>query len=122
VVLPIVLAVLLTISLQVLMGTALTLFHILSLLLVVGMGLDYSLFFNRPLSDVQDLNMRTHGVMMSAASTLAAFGVLAFAGIPVLAAMGQTVSIGVLCCYVLSQWLAEPEHELAPVQQDRTTV
>ncbi len=122
VVLPIVLAVLLTISLQVLMGTELTLFHILSLLLVVGMGLDYSLFFNRPLGSEQDLNMRTHGVMMSAASTLAAFGVLAFAGIPVLAAMGQTVSIGVLCCYVLSQLLAEPENESESGQQDKTAM
>ena len=109
--LPIILAVMITVSLQVVAGTPLTLFHILSLLLVVGMGLDYSLFFNRPVTGEQDLKMRTHGVMMSAGSTLAAFGVLAFAGIPVLAAMGQTVSIGVLCCYVLSQLLADPRRQ-----------
>jgi predicted exporter len=105
---PIVLAVLITISVQVMSGTSLTLFHILSLLLVVGMGLDYSLFFNRRFTDKEDLNRRTHGVMMGAGSTLAAFGVLAFADIPVLAAMGQTVSIGVVSCYVLSQLLARP--------------
>lgn len=107
-VLPILLAVLITLSLQVAMGTPLTLFHILALLLVVGMGLDYSLFFNRPLSAAEDLKRRTHGVMMSAASTLAAFGVMSFTPIPVLAALGQTVSIGVVCCYVLAQLLAEP--------------
>lgn len=107
-ILPILLAVLITLSLQVLMGVALTLFHILALLLVVGMGLDYSLFFNRPLNAGEDLKRRTHGVMMSAGSTLAAFGVMSFTAIPVLAAMGQTVSIGVLCCYVLAQLLAEP--------------
>lgn len=115
IVLPILLALLLTLGIQVAFGTELTLFHILALLLVVGMGLDYSLFFNRPVNNSQDLNMRTHGVMMSAGTTLSTFGVLAFADIPVLAAMGQTVSIGVLCCYMLSQMLAEPTRQITTV-------
>lgn len=109
---PILLAVLVTLSVQVALGTPLTLFHILALLLVVGMGLDYSLFFNRPLPPgneaADDLKRRAHGVMMSAGSTLAAFGVMSFSNIPVLAALGQTVSMGVLCCYILAQLLADP--------------
>lgn len=100
--LPVVLAVLLSISIQILMGTQLTLFHILALLLIVGIGLDYSLFFDRSWSTTEDYQHRLHGIFISASSTLITFGILGFSDITVLSALGQTVSYGVLGCFVLT--------------------
>jgi predicted exporter len=100
--LPVALAVLLSISIQVLLGTQLNLFHILALLLIVGIGLDYSLFFDRSWHSPEDYQHRLHGIFISASSTLITFGILGFSDIPVLSALGQTVSYGVLGCFVLT--------------------
>jgi len=100
--LPVVLAVLLSVSIQIMLGTHLTLFHILALLLIVGIGLDYGLFFDRSWSSAEDYLHRLHGIFISAASTLVTFGILGFSDIPVLSALGQTVTFGVLGCFVLT--------------------
>ena len=100
--LPVVLAVFLSISVQIMLGTQLTLFHILALLLIVGIGLDYSLFFDRRCTSTEDYQHRLHGIFVSAASTLITFGILGFSDVPVLSALGQTVTFGVLGCFVLT--------------------
>lgn len=100
--LPVILAVILSISIQVMLGTHLTLFHILALLLIVGIGLDYSLFFDRHYSSSEDYQHRLHGIFVSATSTLITFGILSFSTVPVLSALGQTVTFGVLGCFVLT--------------------
>ena len=100
--LPIILAVLLSVSIQVMLGTQLTLFHILALLLIVGIGLDYSLFFDRSWTTTEDYQHRLHGIFVSASSTLITFGILGFSAVPVLSALGQTVTFGVLGCFVLT--------------------
>ena len=100
--LPVMLAVLLSVSIQIMLGTSLTLFHILALLLIIGIGLDYSLFFDRSWSSIDDYLQRLHGIFISAASTLITFGILSFSDIPVLSALGQTVTFGVLGCFVLT--------------------
>lgn len=100
--LPVFLAVLLSVSIQIMLGTSLTLFHILALLLIVGIGLDYSLFFDRSWISTEDYLHRLHGIFISAASTLITFGILSFSDIPVLSALGQTVTFGVLGCFVLT--------------------
>ena len=100
--LPVILAVLLSISIQVMLGTHLTLFHILALLLIVGIGLDYSLFFDRRCVSTEDYQHQLHGIFVSAASTLITFGILGFSDVPVLSALGQTVTFGVLGCFVLT--------------------
>ena len=100
--LPIILSVLISVSLQVTFGTQLTLFHILALLLIVGIGLDYSLFFDRSWTTTEDYLHRLHGIFVSASSTLITFGILGFSTVPVLSALGQTVTFGVLGCFVLT--------------------
>ncbi len=100
--LPVILAVLLSISIQIMLGTHLTLFHILALLLIVGIGLDYSLFFDRSWTSSEDYRHRLHGIFISASSTLITFGILGFSDVPVLSALGQTVTFGVLGCFVLT--------------------
>ena len=111
--LPVALAVMLSISIQVLLGTQLNLFHILALLLIVGIGLDYSLFFDRSWYSLEDFQHRLHGVFISASSTLITFGILGFSDIPVLSALGQTVTFGVLGCFVLTLVFNINNHEKA---------
>jgi len=96
------LAVTISLGTQVALGTQLNLFHLLSVLLVIGIGVDYSLFFNRTVQDKRDQRQSLHGVVVGASSTLAAFGILVFSGIPVMVAIGQTVAIGVLASFVLA--------------------
>lgn len=100
VLLPVVLAVHLGLGLQVLAGVQLGLFHILATLLLIGVGLDYSLFFNREHASDRHFIQTCHGVTVSMISTFIAFGIMVFSDIPVLEAIGQTVATGVVIAYV----------------------
>jgi predicted exporter len=87
-----------------LLGERLTLFHLTSLLLVLGIGIDYSLFFSRP--DPTSERLRTaHALLVCAISTLTVFGILALSSLPVLHAIGLTVFFGVLGSYSMA-WLS----------------
>jgi predicted exporter len=79
----------------------LTVVHLVALLLVAGLGLDYALFFSRQESAAE----RKHtirAVMACAISTTLAFAILATSSIPVLKFMGLTVAIGSLASYLLA--------------------
>lgn len=101
------------IALTVLAGTAvaagtallvdgsLNLFHLIALILVAGLGLDYALFLSREDGGGRDTR---HAVSACVASTTVAFGVLALSSIPMLHWLGLTVSSGALACYTLA-WL-----------------
>ncbi|NJN46652.1 MAG: MMPL family transporter [Candidatus Competibacteraceae bacterium] len=108
VLLPVTLAVAVDIALLLLLGKRLSLFHLVSLFLVVGLGLDYSLFFSRPAADVQARLRTLRAVLICCGSTLVVFGMLAFSELPVLQAIGQTVSIGVLISFLMALVLAQP--------------
>jgi predicted exporter len=82
------------------------LFHLVSLLLVAGLAVDYSLFLNRPATDEADRVRTLLSVSVGAGSTFAMFGFLALSAIPALQAIGLTVTLGILCAYVLSLLLA----------------
>jgi predicted exporter len=103
VLLPIILAVGIAASLPILLGDRLNLFHLVSLLLVAGIGLDYALFFSRRESGAD--HIRTlHALLVCSISTLVVFAMLAASSIPVLHAIGLTVATGVVSAFVLS-WL-----------------
>lgn len=91
-------------AMPLLMGSAINIFHLLALLLVLGMGIDYSLFFNRSVMDSLEKQQTVHAISISAVTTSAAFSVLAFSSVPVMAAMGQTVAAGIIMCFA-SAWL-----------------
>ncbi|MCU7917521.1 MAG: MMPL family transporter [Candidatus Thiodiazotropha sp. (ex Epidulcina cf. delphinae)] len=105
--LPIALAILLTIGLLHVSGNSLNLFHLISLMLVLGIGIDYSLFFGRRETQAGQHLRTLHALSVCAASTAAVFAILAGSSIPVLHAIGQTVAIGVgmsyLATYALSR-------------------
>ena len=58
-------------------GESLSLFHVASFLLVIGLGLDYALFFNR-LEGNEEGRLRTlYGLLVCSTTTILVFGVLA---------------------------------------------
>jgi len=94
VLLPLAAAVLMTCAILVALGTALSLFHLVALLLVVGVGSNYSLFFERE-NFARGNPIRTvAALVLCAASTIIGFGLLGFAATPVLSSIGLTVAIG----------------------------
>ena len=106
--LPVSIGILTGFAVPLLTGAGINVFHLLALLLVLGMGLDYSLFFNRTDGDELEKKQRTHAISISALTTSAAFSVLAFSSVPVMVSMGQTVATGVLMCFVSAWVLSSP--------------
>jgi len=102
--LPVSIGLLASVATPLVLGIGINVFHLLALLLVLGLGLDYSLFFNRADSDRLQRQQNLHAISISALTSSAAFLVLAFSSVPVLAGMGQIVSVGVLMCFI-SSWL-----------------
>jgi predicted exporter len=92
----------------VLAGERLSLFHLVSLLLVMGIGLNYALFFRRAAGDEAERRRTSLALLVCIGATLAAFGTLACSQTPVLHAIGITVSLGALFSLILSAMLARP--------------
>jgi len=104
VLLPVATAIAVSVAALHLLGERLSLFHLTALLLVLGIGIDYSLFFSRPEAPAE--RRRTgHALWVCAISTLTVFGILAFSSLPVLHAIGLTVLLGVLGSYAFA-WLS----------------
>ncbi len=92
-------------------GTSLSLFHVATFLLVIGLGLDYALFFTRPEGTEAERARTIFGLLVCATTTILVFGVLACSRIPVLHAIGITAASGSLCCLLLAGLMAEPRRE-----------
>ncbi|GKS58030.1 membrane protein [Nitrospira sp.] len=94
-------------------GTRLSLFHLVALLLVIGIGLNYALFVDqyrrRSLTD-EDRGRTALSLTVCILATLAAFGTLSTSQTPVLHAIGSTVALGALLSLVLALLLG-PERE-----------
>lgn len=78
-------------------GVLFSVFHLVALLLVLGIGLDYALFFTRREFDTNTL----HSLFICCVSTVVVFALLACSEVPVIRAIGITVSVGVLACFIL---------------------
>jgi predicted exporter len=100
--LPVAGAAILTVALLLLAGRALSLFNLVALLLVVGIGLNYALFYERPQAEGDERARTRLAVVVCAATTLAVFGCLMLSQTPVLRAIGETVFVGCLLSAALS--------------------
>ena len=87
-------------------GETLSIFHIIGLLLVLGIGLDYGLFRARTPATGQAGTR--HALRTCWLSTLMVFALLSSSEVPVLHALGSTVAIGVSLCYLVSAVLVAP--------------
>jgi predicted exporter len=83
-------------------GTGLTLFHMVALLLVVGIGINYALFFNRPARDGDEHALTLLALAAASLTTLCAALALALSGAPVLRAIGTAIALGTVYALILS--------------------
>ena len=99
---PMTLTTLLILAVLRLCGVSLTLFHLIAFMLAAGLGLDYALFFEHAADDEHDQRRTLHAVLVSSISTLMVFSLLALSDLPVLRAIGVTVTLGVVFNFVLA--------------------
>ena len=102
VLLPLILAVLIVIASLHLLGERLHLLHLIGMLLIIAVGSNYALFFDRAASE-KKLDPETLASMLIANLTTAiGFGTLALSQVPVLHAVGMTVGPGAILALLLS--------------------
>jgi predicted exporter len=110
VVTPLALAVLTVAAALAAAGVRLGILHVVGMLLTIAVGSNYALFFDRLAQREHATVPRTLASLAIAnLATVAGFGVLAFSGVPVLAALGRTVAPGALLALLYSAWLARLE-------------
>ena len=98
VMLPTLLAALLTLALLGWMGEPLQLFNVLALILLLGMGIDYGIFLMEHRGD----DSAWLAVCVGAASTWLSFGLLSLSATPALHAFGLTLLFGIGLVWLLS--------------------
>jgi predicted exporter len=113
VMIPVLGSVLTAAAIPILFGQPLNVFHLVSLLLVVGIGLDYALFFSRPTADPAESLSTRHSLLVCTLSTGTVFAVLSLSRIPVLSSIGSTVAVGTVTAFILSALLAARSHREA---------
>ena len=93
---PLVLAVLTVAAGLVIVGVHLTILHLVGMLLIVAVGSNYALFFDRQAHSQEAGNqaLTLASLIIANASTVMAFGLLSFSQVPVLVALGTTVAPG----------------------------
>jgi len=113
---PVILAVLCAAMVPLWLGESLNIFHLVSLLLVTGLGLDYALFINSIRHQRDEAEIVTTSLVICSISSFVVFAMLALSRIPVLHAIGVTVASGVVAAFVFS-WLFAATKELGIIKQ-----
>jgi predicted exporter len=108
---PLLLAVLAVLAVHALAGWQLTILHLVGLLLIVAIGSNYALFFDRAAAqaDPRERARTAASLLVANLTTVMGFGALAFSSVPVLAAIGATVAPGALLALLFSAVLARPD-------------
>ncbi|KIG15848.1 membrane protein, exporter [Enhygromyxa salina] len=91
-----------TVAVLVLAGYALNLMHIVSLLLVLSMGVDYGVFLAESRDRPAEVAATVSSLLACCVSTVLAFGLLAMSSNPAMQAIGLTTGIGVFASLVLA--------------------
>jgi predicted exporter len=105
----------LTLAILGLAGQSLQLFHVLALMLLLGVGVDYGIFMQEDPRRGKDAPWLAVG--LSAASTLLSFGLLALSATPALRAFGLTMLLGTALV-----WFAAPCFTVAIEERHEETV
>jgi predicted exporter len=91
---PLLLAVLTVAAVLALCGVELTILHLVGMLLIVAVGSNYALFFDRPEGGDTARSLTVASLLIANLCTVIGFGLLSFSGVPVLEALGTTVAPG----------------------------
>jgi predicted exporter len=108
---PLVLAVLVVAAGLSLSGVQLTILHLVGMLLIVAVGSNYALFFDRQASvnEAGGEPLTLASLVIANASTVIGFGLLSFSQVPVLVALGTTVAPGAFLALLFAAVLAPPD-------------
>jgi predicted exporter len=101
-ILPAVLAAALTLAVLALLGIAVNLLHLLGLLLVLSIGVDYAIFLVTSEAHTRGREAAMLSLVVACLSTCLAFGLLAASSFPALRALGTTTGLGVLLSLALA--------------------
>lgn len=88
-----------TVGFLALLGTELNLLHLLGLLLVCSMGVDYTVFL---LDSPDDPRAALLSITLGCLSTMLSFGALGLSSAPALRALGLTISVGIVLSLLLA--------------------
>ncbi len=99
---PAVLAAAATVAALALAGLQLHLLHVVALLLVLSMGVDYGVFLVESRDEPRGVAASILSILIAALSTVLAFGLLGMSSYPALAALGVTIGVGVLFSLILA--------------------
>lgn len=100
VILPPLVAALCAIAINIPLGQPINLFHLLALLLVLGIGIDYTLFFAE--SALSEQQATASAILLSALTSILSFGLLALSSTPAISGFGRTVWIGIAIACILA--------------------
>lgn len=100
--LPLAAAVALTLGGMALLGMALSILHLVGLLLVVAVGSNYALFFDEVRQSGHADEDTLASLLLANLTTVVSFTLIAISKIPALSAIGQTVAPGALLALLLS--------------------
>jgi len=114
VLLPPLLGIFCTVTILTLTGERISLFHLVALLLVLGIGINYALFFRQSSINEAGANRVLFSLLVCLISTLIGFGALALSSTPVLHGIGMTSFCGTALSFLFSAWLAPAARTLAP--------
>ena len=92
------------------LGQQLIILHLVGLLLVVAVGSNYALFFDRPDAGASISPRTLASMLLANLTTGAGFGLLAFSNVSILQAMGVTVAPGVILALIYAAIFARPSH------------
>lgn len=100
---PTLLAMLLALGILGYLGAPFTLFNLMALMLVLGVGVNYAIFLREGVRrDAQAAAATLAGVILSAGTTLLSFGLLSFSSMPALSGFGLTLLVGVSIAVLLA--------------------
>jgi predicted exporter len=108
---PLLLAVLTVAAGLSLSGVQLTILHLVGMLLIIAVGSNYALFFDRQASVHQagGESLTLASLVIANASTVIGFGLLSFSQVPVLVALGTTVAPGAFLALLFAAVLASTD-------------
>jgi predicted exporter len=108
---PLVLAVLVVAAGLAAAGVQLTILHLVGMLLIVAVGSNYALFFDRQsrLHEAGGESLTLASLAIANTSTVIGFGLLSFSQVPVLVALGATVAPGAFLALLFAAVLSRHE-------------
>ena len=103
-------------------GAEANLLHVIGLVLVLGMGVDYGIFVVDSRGSDEDLDATLLSLLLSCLTTIFIFGTLSLARHPVLSAVGLTTGVGVFFSFLLAPAalvIAGPGEDAEPASEER---